>query len=84
MEKASAPKVVTTVEALESRLPGEIREALGELVGRRGRGCSHSASVSASASCMNRWSDRSTWSLARRGSTTGIGRRSVTAARTGR
>jgi putative transposase len=33
MNKVSGPKVVTTVEALESPLPAEIQEALGELVG---------------------------------------------------
>src|SRR5215212_2088987 len=33
MNKVSAPKVVTTVEATESPLPGQIQEALGELVG---------------------------------------------------
>jgi putative transposase len=33
MKKVSGPKVVTTVEALESPLPAEIQEALGELVG---------------------------------------------------
>ena len=33
MKKVSGRKVVTTVEALESPLPAEIQEALGELVG---------------------------------------------------
>jgi transposase-like protein len=33
MKKVSGPKVVTTGEALESPLPAEIQEALGELVG---------------------------------------------------
>ena len=33
MKKVSGPQVVTTVEALESPLPAEIQEALGELVG---------------------------------------------------
>jgi putative transposase len=33
MKKVSGPKVVTTVGALESPLPAEIQEALGELVG---------------------------------------------------
>jgi putative transposase len=33
MNKVSGPKVVTTVEALESPLPAEIQEAFGELVG---------------------------------------------------
>jgi putative transposase len=33
MEKVSGPQVVTTAEALESPLPAEIQEALGELVG---------------------------------------------------
>jgi putative transposase len=33
MKKVSAPRVVTTAEALESPLPAEIQEALGELVG---------------------------------------------------
>jgi len=33
MRKVSVPKVVTTVEALESPLPPQIQEALGELVG---------------------------------------------------
>jgi putative transposase len=33
MKKVSGPKVVTTTEALESPLPAEIQEALGELVG---------------------------------------------------
>jgi putative transposase len=33
MEKVSGPQVVTTVQALESPLPAEIQEALGELVG---------------------------------------------------
>ena len=37
MKKVSGPKVVTTVEALESPLPAEIQEALGELVGVSGR-----------------------------------------------
>jgi putative transposase len=33
MKKVSGPQVVTSVEALESPLPAEIQEALGELVG---------------------------------------------------
>ena len=33
MKKVPTPKVVTTLEASESPLPGEIQEALGELVG---------------------------------------------------
>jgi putative transposase len=33
MKKVSGPQVVTSVEALESPLPAEIAEALGELVG---------------------------------------------------
>jgi putative transposase len=33
MKKVSGPKVVTTAEALESPLPAEIQQALGELVG---------------------------------------------------
>jgi len=33
MKKVSAPQVVTTAEAIESPLPAEIQEALGELVG---------------------------------------------------
>ena len=33
MKKVSGPQVVTTAEAWESLLPGEIQEALGELVG---------------------------------------------------
>ena len=33
MKKVPAPKVVTTLEALESQLPPQIQEALGELVG---------------------------------------------------
>ena len=33
MKKVPAPKVVTTLEAIESPLPAEIQEALGELVG---------------------------------------------------
>ena len=33
MQKLSASEVVTTVEAIESRLPAPIQEALGELVG---------------------------------------------------
>jgi putative transposase len=33
MKKVSGPQVVTTVEAVESPLPAEIAEALGELVG---------------------------------------------------
>ncbi|MGI8430248.1 MAG: IS256 family transposase [Solirubrobacteraceae bacterium] len=33
MKKVSGPQVVTTAEALESPLPAEIQEALGELVG---------------------------------------------------
>jgi len=33
MRKVSAPKVATAIEATESPLPAEIREALGELVG---------------------------------------------------
>ncbi len=33
MSKVSGPQVVTTAEALESPLPAEIQEALGELVG---------------------------------------------------
>jgi hypothetical protein len=40
MKKVSGLKVVTTVDAIESPLPPEIQEALGELVGAaRGRGC---------------------------------------------
>jgi hypothetical protein len=35
MKKVSGPQVVTSVEALESPLPAEIQEALGELVGTR-------------------------------------------------
>jgi len=33
MRKVSAPKVVTAVEAIESSLPAQVQEALGELVG---------------------------------------------------
>ncbi|MGB0097725.1 MAG: transposase [Solirubrobacteraceae bacterium] len=33
MKKVSGPQVVTTAEALESPLPAEIQQALGELVG---------------------------------------------------
>jgi len=33
MRKVPAPKVATAIEATESPLPPEIREALGELVG---------------------------------------------------
>ena len=33
MKKVPAPQVVTTVEALESPLPAQVQEALGELVG---------------------------------------------------
>ena len=33
MKKVSGPQVVTAAEALESPLPPEIQEALGELVG---------------------------------------------------
>jgi putative transposase len=33
MKKVSAPRVVTAVEAVESSLPPEIQEVLGELVG---------------------------------------------------
>jgi putative transposase len=33
MKNVSGPQVVTTIEALESPLPAEIQEALGELVG---------------------------------------------------
>jgi len=33
MRKVPAPKVATAIEATESPLPAEIREALGELVG---------------------------------------------------
>ncbi|HEX5927752.1 MAG TPA: hypothetical protein VFY45_28305, partial [Baekduia sp.] len=33
MKKVSTPKVVTALEASESRLPAQIQEALGELVG---------------------------------------------------
>jgi hypothetical protein len=33
MKKVSGPEVVTTLEALESPLPPQIQEALGELVG---------------------------------------------------
>jgi hypothetical protein len=39
MRKVSAPKVVTALEATESPLPPQIQEALGELVGQRGRAC---------------------------------------------
>jgi hypothetical protein len=53
MRKVPAPKVVTALEASESPLPPQIREALGELVGQRGRACSRSASVSASGSCRS-------------------------------
>jgi hypothetical protein len=33
MKKVSAPKVVTTAAEIESPLPAQIQEALGELVG---------------------------------------------------
>jgi hypothetical protein len=33
MKEVSAPKVVTTAAAIESPLPPQIQEALGELVG---------------------------------------------------
>jgi hypothetical protein len=33
MKKVSGPQVVSTTEALESPLPTEIQDALGELVG---------------------------------------------------
>ena len=53
MKKVSGPQVVTTAEASELPLPAEIQEALGELVGAAREGCSRSASVSASASCIS-------------------------------
>jgi hypothetical protein len=53
MKKVSGPRVVTTAEALESPLPAEIQEVLGELVGAAREGCSRSASVSGSGSCMS-------------------------------
>lgn len=40
MKKVSGPQAVATGEALESPLPAGIQEALGELVGQRGRACS--------------------------------------------
>jgi hypothetical protein len=39
MKKVSGPQVVTSAEALESPLPVEIQEALGELVGAAREGC---------------------------------------------
>jgi hypothetical protein len=39
MNNVPAPEVVTTLEASEGPLPPQIQEALGELVGQRGRGC---------------------------------------------
>ena len=48
MKKVSTPKVVTTLEATECALPAQIQEALGELVGERGR-VAGSASVLGSA-----------------------------------
>ena len=53
MEKVPVPKVVSTLEALESPLPARIREVLGELVGQRGRAYSRSAWVSGSLSCTS-------------------------------
>ncbi len=40
MRKVSGSKVATTAAASELPLPAEIQEALGELVGQRGRDCS--------------------------------------------
>jgi hypothetical protein len=40
MKKVSASKVVTALAASESPLPAQIQEALGELVGAAGKGCS--------------------------------------------
>ena len=53
MEKVLGAKVVTAGAAAESALPPQIQEALGELVGRRGRDCSPSASALGWASCTS-------------------------------
>ena len=85
MKKVSGPKVVTTAEASELPLPAEIQEALGELVGAAREGLL-ALSVGLGLRVVHRvdGSARSTRSSARRASTTGIGRRSVTVTRTGR
>lgn len=53
MKKVSAPKVVTTAAEVESPLPAQIQEALGELVGAAREGLLASASASGSASCTS-------------------------------
>jgi hypothetical protein len=45
-KKGSGPHVVTIAEGSELPLPAEIQDALGELVGQRGRACSRYRSAS--------------------------------------
>lgn len=84
MKKVPTPKVVTTLEAPESALPAEIQEALGELVGAAREGLL-ALSVGVGLGVVHELMELEvTEVVARRGSTTRSGRRSVTATRTGR
>ena len=84
MKKVSALQVVTAVEAVESSLPPEIQEALGELVGAAREGLL-ALSVGVGLGVVHELMElRSPRSWARRASTIPTGRRSATATRTGR
>jgi hypothetical protein len=84
MKKVPAAKVVTTREASESPLPGEVQEALGKLVGAAREGLlalSVGVGLGVVHELMN---SRSRKSWVPRASMTLTASRSVTATRTGR
>ena len=84
MEKVPTPKVVTTVEASESPLPGEIQEALGELVGAAREGLL-ALSVGVGLSVVHELMEAEVDGVvARRAAGTRIGAPSATVMRTGR
>jgi len=84
VEKVPTPKVVTTVEASESPLPGEIQEALGELVGAAREGLL-AMSVGVGLGVVHELMELEvTEVVARSTSTTRSGRRSATVTSVGR
>ena len=84
MKKVSGPQVVTTAQALESPLPAEIQEALGELVGAAREGLL-ALSVGLGLHVVHELMEREvTEVVGPKESTTRIVRRSVMVMRTGR
>jgi hypothetical protein len=84
MQKVPVAKVVTAIEASEMPLPPQVQEALGELVGAAREGLlalSVGVGLSVVHELMRAEVDEV---VVRRASTIPIGRRSVTAMRTGR